>query len=187
MSEPNTEVATAEEQKQSGEVTREGRYIPYGGGLLGWFENSGVPKNERGNNYKFHTAVDNQLVRRKLFERWGDHINRRAEQRIEIKRDIAVTIVTSAGSFESLTKDFSAHGLRLQMSEDPGVSRGDSLKVRVHEDAARTSMLMEIDSQVMWVAQMGRRRPLWNLGISFADISSDDELRLKEFLIGSQS
>ena len=54
MSESTTEETMAP-QAAEGEavdhdhaVTSEGRYIPYGGGSMGWFENSGVMKCEVG-------------------------------------------------------------------------------------------------------------------------------------------
>ena len=51
-------------------TTSDGRYIPYGGGLMGWFENSGVLECELPKDYKFYSVLKPEEVRSKLFERW---------------------------------------------------------------------------------------------------------------------
>ncbi len=72
--------------------TYKGRYIPYGGGSLGWFENSGVLKCEKGNNYKFHTAIDSRVIwnarvgKRRLVWNMGiGFIDITAEQEAQLK------------------------------------------------------------------------------------------------------
>ena len=99
------------------ETTADGRYIPYSGGIMGWLENSGVMKKELPNNYRFHTMIDAGAVRRKLFERWGDgeKVNRRVATRHDLESQIEVTLVWGERTEAASTRDFSTHGLRLQL------------------------------------------------------------------------
>jgi hypothetical protein len=41
---------------------------------------------------------------------------------------------------------------------------------------------LEIESEIMWVARVGKRRTVWNIGIGFTDITEALENELKEFL-----
>jgi hypothetical protein len=161
----------------------EGRYIPYGGGSLGWFENSGVPKSERGNDYKFHTAIDTAKVRQRLFERWGDDVNRRIETRYDVTRPTPVRISWAGETQEAETKDLSARGLRLQLLQETGLKIGDKITVHIFQRPDYTQEVLTLSSEVMWVARVGKRRQVWNVGIGFVDQDETTELKLKEFLL----
>ncbi len=165
------------------ETSAEGRYIPYGGGSLGWFENSGVLKCEQGNDYKFHTAIDTQKVREKLFDRWGSDVSRRMEERHDVEKETAVRIVWGGQSYDAETKDLSAHGLRLQLLEDPSLKQGDKMSVHVFRKLDYKDELFGIDSEVMWVARVGKRRMVWNLGIGFLKIDEETSAKLTAFLL----
>ncbi|MCZ6749923.1 MAG: PilZ domain-containing protein [SAR324 cluster bacterium] len=165
------------------ETSAEGRYIPYGGGSLGWFENSGVLKCEQGNDYKFHTAIDTQKVREKLFDRWGSDVSRRMEERHDVEKETAVRIVWGGQSYDAETKDLSAHGLRLQLLEDPSLKQGDKMSVHVFRKLDYKDELFAIDSEVMWVARVGKRRMVWNLGIGFLKIDEETSAKLTAFLL----
>ena len=47
-----------EKESIRAETTKDGRYIPYSGGIMGWFENAGVLKCEHPNNYRYHEMID---------------------------------------------------------------------------------------------------------------------------------
>lgn len=179
------QVQVVEEEKESlrAENTAEGRYIPFGGGCLGWFENSGVLKSEIGNSYTFHTAIDHMAVRRKLFHRWGGDVNRRAAAREKIELEIPLNVVWGEQRCAGLTKDFSPHGLRMQFSEDPGLTKGLSVRVEVVAKPKSEEVLFEIESLIMWVSKVGRRSPRWNIGIGFVKLEPEQELHLKAYLL----
>ena len=189
MSEVESEEVTGATPQLTGkdlireETSAEGRYIPYSGGSLGWFENSGIPKCERGNAYKFHTAIDTVKVRQKLFERWGNDVNRRIDKRIDVEKSTPVKITWGGESHDAETKDLSAHGLRLQLIEETSLKLGDKIQVHVFKAPGYKQEIMAIDSEVMWVARVGKRRMVWNIGISFTDIDAATEAKLKEFLL----
>ena len=107
-------------KKLRAEILEDGRYVPHSGGMMGWFENSGVSRNERSNNYLFHTALDVAAVREKLFERWsdGENINRRASARHDVERDVRATLGWTGGTVTAKLKDYSYHGLRMQILEE---------------------------------------------------------------------
>jgi len=169
-------------QEAAKDISNEGRYIPYGGGCLGWFENSGVMKVELGNNYTFHEALDAAEVRRRLFERWGDDVNRRAEARQAVEKEVSLTFAWGKESREAFTKDVSSHGLRVQFIEEVDLKKGAAVQVQLLESGPGSPALFDISSQVMWVSKVGRRRPVWNVGVSFTNITPETETRLKGFL-----
>ena len=193
MTESNPEVENAAESQEgavpTGESVQpsdhgsEGRYIPYSGGSLGWFENSGVLKCEKGNNYKFYTAIDTTLVRQKLFDRWGAEVNKRIDDRVVVDRETPVMLTWESGVAQAVTKDLSSHGLRLQLSEDPDLAKGDKVIVHVKEKEDSETELMVLESEIMWTARVGKRRMVWNIGLVFSDISPEQELELKRFLV----
>ena len=119
-------------EKLRRETLADGRYVPHSGGLMGWFENAGVLKSERANNYGFHTALDAQAVRDKLFERWsdGENINRRASARHDVGREVRATLGWSGGTAKAKLKDYSHHGLRMEVLEEEfGLQKGDETQL----------------------------------------------------------
>ncbi len=156
------------------ETTPDGRYIPYSGGIMGWFENSGVLKKELPNNYRFHTMIDAGSVRRKLFERWGsgEKVNRRISTRHDLDDQVEVTLAWGDLTARGATQDFSTHGLRLQVEQDGelGLSKGDEIQVQIFDKPEGGEKLFDIPSQVMWVTHAGRKRPTWSLGVAFMEI-----------------
>ena len=101
------------------ETMEDGRYIPYGGGIMGWFENQGVLRSELPNNYGFHTVIDAKSVRQKLIERWGtgDSSNRRVTKRFGVEGSIPVSLAWEGNKIVALGKDFSSYGLKLQIQQ----------------------------------------------------------------------
>ncbi|MBI3992079.1 MAG: PilZ domain-containing protein [Candidatus Lambdaproteobacteria bacterium] len=166
------------------ESNPDGRYIPYSGGCLGWYENMGVLKTERANNYLYHTVLDLQTVRRVLFAREGHDVNRRMDERIDVEREVHVTIVHGDNSHSALTKDVSANGLRLQLVEPTEMQKADSVIVQLKHDAD-SKPEVELRAQVMWVARVGKRRIVTNLGVGFTKITPKEQHTLKEFLLGA--
>ena len=92
---------------------KDGRYIPYSGGSLGWFENSGVLKSERVNNYAFSTVLDGDLVRAKQYVRAGMQTEKRRSQRKEPVQELLVTLKSSTEEQTARVVDLSAEGLKV--------------------------------------------------------------------------
>ena len=184
MMEPESSIKEAREQAR-GEMTDDGRYIPYGGGIMGWFENSGVMKSEEKNGYKFHTILNADTVRQKLFERWGDSdsINRRATKReVVTELDVKTTLISSSGKYLATTMDFSVHGLRLQLiQEDVGLKKGESIQAQIFKDAERNEIAFDLKASIMWINRTGRRRPIWQMGLGFDNLGFEQSQELKEF------
>lgn len=179
--------AAARREKDSvkSETLEDGRYIPYSGGIMGWFENGGVLNQEQGNNYRYHEVIDVNTMRQKLFERWGagEGANRRISQRREVTKEINLTLSWSDNILEAATKDYSSHGLRLQVLQDIVLlKKGDTALLTLYKNAARTETEMKVETKVMWVTRVGRRRPVWNLGVGFDDISHDEIVQLAKFM-----
>lgn len=166
----------------------DGRYIPYSGGCMGWFENSGVMKAELPNDYTFDTVLDAPTVRRVLFEREGEAgdagASRRSEERITVEREVHVTILHGSDSYQALTKDVSPHGLRLQFLVDIAtIQKSDSCKVQLRREEGQDDELLEIESTVMWIARVGTRRPVTNIGIGFTQITDETQGKLTKLLL----
>ena len=166
------------------ETMEDGRYIPYSGGAMGWFENSGVPRCELPNNYRFHTVIDAKSVRQKLIERWGrgDSSNRRVTTRFEVEGSISVSLEWEGNKIVALGKDFSSYGLRLQIQqEEVALKKEDLVQLRIYNEPEQRTTKFDIESQIMWIDRAGRSRPVWNLGIGFPSLTTDESNALKEF------
>ena len=166
------------------ETMEDGRYIPYGGGIMGWFENRGVPRCEVSNNYRFHTVIDAKTVRQKLFQRWekGDTANRRVSPRLKIEDSIPVSLEWEGNKLVALGRDISSYGLRLQIQQEEVVlKKGDMVHLKIYNEPEQRTTKFDIESQIMWIDRIGRRRPVWNLGVSFPTITMEESDALKEF------
>lgn len=168
------------------ETTSDGRYIPYSGGIMTWYENAGVLKCEAPNNYRFHEMVDAEAVRRKLFERWGggENISRRANERHSLRKPISLLLTTDSGKTVACSaKDYSSHGLRLQLdgSEQGGFARGDKIQTVIQDGSDSGRNLFDIASQVMWAMQVGKTQPVISMGIAFMDLSTEQRQALLRY------
>ena len=177
--------AAHEKQSIRAETTSDGRYIPHSGGLMGWFENSGVLKNELPNNYRFYTIIDAASVRQKLFMRWGggEKISRRAVERQDTTREVDVTLAWGDKTAAATTRDYSTHGLRLQLKaeEDPALNKGDEVRVQIMDKPAGGEMLFDIPANLMWLSSAGRNRSIWSIGLAFGEIPRDEREKLRDF------
>lgn len=180
MSKNTQEQTHTGEEKDSirAETTSDGRYIPYSGGIMTWYENAGILKCEEPNNYRFHEMVDAEAVRMKLFERWGggENISRRASERHTLRRPISLLLATDSGSIVACSaKNYSSHGLRLQLegAEQSGFAKGDKIRVMIQDGPDSGQILFDIASQVMWVMQVGKTQPTISIGIAFMDLSQE--------------
>ena len=179
-----TQTGLVEKASIRAETMEDGRYIPYNGGVMGWFENRGVLRYERANNYQLHTVIDAKSVRRKLFERLGegDSANRRVSPRLNVKGNISVSLEWEGNKIVALGKDFSSYGLRLQIQqEEVGLKKEHIVHLKIYNEPEQRTTKFDIESQIMWIDRAGRRRPVWNLGISFPTITMDESDALKEF------
>ena len=163
--------------------TTDGRYIPYGGGLMGWFDNSGVLKIEKENKYQFFTVVDSDSVRGLQFKRWGQGFNRRGD-RARVRKETQVTINWGEGrkkeSCHGKTKDISMQGMRLQIFEDISLKKGSEVEISLSNSAG--GEVVTVSARVVWLESVGRIRPVVNVGIGFEDLVGEGHAALKEFL-----
>ena len=163
--------------------TSDGRYIPYGGGLMGWFENAGVLKVEKGNRYQYFTVVETDSVRGLQFRRWGQGFNRRGD-RARIRKEAHVTMNWGQGkkkeSCKGKTKDISMQGMRLQFFEEINLSKGSEVEVALTESSG--AEVLTVTARVVWFESVGRIRPVINVGIGFPDLEGEHGKKLKEFL-----
>jgi len=163
------------------DTTEEGRYIPYSGGSMGWFENSGVLKCELGNNYLFYTVMASDRVRATQFARHGDHFNRRGDRK-RFKRTTGVTIVLGKNMVRGTTRDISRHGIRLQFLEEVNLKSGDQVQIKLHQDEKSDRIVFESPAQVVWCERVGKIRPIWNVGMTFEELSAELGDRLQPLL-----
>ncbi len=174
------------------ETTADGRYIPFSGGSMGWFQNSGVLKCELPNDYGFHKVMDAESVRAKMFERWGmmgdeRHLAGLGNQdrpagvhQQEAKGPIRVRLVWDGGSEDGQTKDLSHYGMRIQFSNPVKLDEGKPVKAQLL--TSENEVILEIDSTVAWIKEEVVIRSLWSVGIAFTQITSETEGALHDFL-----
>ena len=159
--------------------TRRGRYIPYSGGSAGWFENSGVLKSERANNYGYAEEMDFPEVRGKQFLRWGMGDDRRSSARRQ--RKLPVNVVLGERTLAMTTWDINERGVRLQFTEDLGLEVGRDLTIELLEEAGGAPR-QTLDGQVIWLEQGGSTRAVWNVGVFFPYVSAEDAATLRTLL-----
>ncbi|HKI98401.1 MAG TPA: PilZ domain-containing protein [bacterium] len=186
--------ASAEEARSlEMETLPHGRYIPYSGGSMGWFENQGVLHSERGNNYHFREVMESEYVRAALFQRWGQVTDQRAARRIarensvnvlmsdEAVPETAFQLSTEEGVLAGRTKNVSHYGMRMQFDRDPHLSRGKSVKVQLLGGDG-SDVVLDLPAKVIWVKREMYVRPVWFVGVAFLQLTADTESFFSEFL-----
>ncbi len=176
---PNKDVPAQETDRKEPDVTPSGRYIPYSGGSAGWFENSGVMKSERRNNYQFDKEMDLPEVRSKQFQRWGPAFDRRTGDRK--RRTVPINLLKEGSSTALTTWDINNRGIRLQFETPPALVIGEQVSVEVL-DAPGGAVLAMLDAQVIWLVQMGATREVWNVGLFFPFVSAETASLLAQLL-----
>ena len=185
ISSPATSAAAApvepEEHGPEVETTEEGRYIPYGGGSMGWFENSGVLKCELPNNYLFHTVMASDRVRSKQFQRWGDRFNRRGDRK-RFKTMTGVTLSLGRQRVRGTSRDISRHGVRIQFLDEVLLEKGNIVEIKMHQDESSDAVLMTAQARVVWSERVGKIRPVWNVGLTYENLTPEQDEQLQQFL-----
>lgn len=184
MAESTSEVAAPEEQEANvadQELTESGRYIPYSGGSMGWFENSGVLKCELGNNYLYYTEMASDRVRTKQFQRWGDRFNRRGSRQ-RFKKMIGVALPSGRNMVRGSTRDISRQGVRVQFLEEVKLQKGDHVPLRLFQDEHSNQVVFDGKARVAWSERVGRIRPVWNLGLTFEDMTPEQDEHIAALL-----
>jgi len=177
------EIVSTEEDPQrsrSADSTEDGRYIPYSGGIMGWFENSGVMKSEIGNNYHFHELMQSDAVRAKQFERWGERTNRRTIEK-RFRKDKGVIMLVDKTEVKGTSRDISGHGVRIQFLVAANVQKGDECRIKLLETEDGPE-IVELDARVVWSEKIGKIRPVWNVGMTFTSISKEQAEKIQPLL-----
>ena len=183
MTESTSEATTPEESEvvAERETTESGRYIPYSGGSMGWFENSGVLKCEGANNYLFYTEMASEVVRSTQFKRWGERFNRRGDKQ-RFRRMIGVTVGDDRDAVRGTTRDISRHGVRVQFLDEVVLEKGDKTSLKLYQDENSSQVVFSGNARVMWSEKIGKIRPVWNLGLTFEDVTAEQDAQLKPLL-----
>lgn len=172
---PNPAEGSAEEAEKTHQA--DGRYIPYSGGSLGWYENSGVPSRERSNNYGFHTAIDGELVKAKQYLRSGLRAEKRRSSRRKITEEMPILLHTDKETKTGRVYDISKHGIRVMyIGDDILLKTGD--QVRVQFPDPKGAIVLDLASTVVRSWKAGRTRTLWNYGIAFPLMKEDQLAKL---------
>ena len=163
------------------ESTESGRYIPYSGGSMGWFENAGVLNCEAGNNYLYYTEMASDRVRSTQFKRWGERFNRRGDRQ-RFKRMIGVSLTTGRDPVRGTTRDISRHGLRVQFLDDLKLKKGDDVPMKLYQDEKSNQVVYDGKARVVWIERIGKIRPVWNLGLTFEEVGAEQEEKIRALL-----
>ena len=134
----------------------DGRYIPYGGGCLGWYENSGIPHVELSNNYRVHLLMDPQRIHQVSMRRIETDNDRREVYRINAKAGQQLNLVHRQQLFTMSLLDTTLRGVRGRIAEaeisfEPGelvhlLPPGESLENLTF----KTMPPQAIEARVVW-------------------------------------
>jgi PilZ domain len=177
---PGEALATgAEEGVESAAAQHQadGRYIPYSGGSLGWYENTGVPAREKSNNYGFHTAIDSEVVRAKQYLRAGLRSEKRRSARQVLKEEIPVTLKMAHDTKVGRVFDISKNGARVQyIGDDIQLANGEKLHLAFMDKAG--GVTLELPCTVVRSWKAGKTRTLWNFGVDFPLLNEQQAAKL---------
>ncbi len=160
---------------------RDGRYIPYSGGSLGWYENSGVPAREKSNNYGFHTAIDSDMVRAKQYLRAGLRAEKRRSPRRALSEELAVTLKTGKEEKSARAFDVSRHGARVQYIGDDIVLRNSDKVLCQFLGKGGEAPVLELMCTVVRSWKVGKTRTLWNFGVDFPMLNPEQLAKLESY------
>ena len=163
------EEGQAAKPKDAGEVQHQsdGRYIPYSGGSLGWYENSGVMATEARSNYRYFTAMDNDMVRAKQYLRSGLRAEKRRSVRRVLSESLTVMIKSPKESKKMRVIDVSKNGAKIQYSGDDVTLRNSDKVTCQFLTEGQEAPLLELTCTIVRSERTGKTRPLWNFGIDF--------------------
>jgi hypothetical protein len=159
----------------------DGRYIPYAGGSLGWYENSGVLAGEARNNYKYFTAMDADMVRAKQYLRAGLRAEKRRSTRRILKEALVVSVKSSKETKQLRVIDISKHGAKIQYSGDDIVLKNSEKVTCQFLEKEGGNLLLELRCTVVRSEKIGKTRTLWNFGLDFPLMTPEQAAQLNEF------
>ena len=172
--------SSAEKSAKAGEHQNDGRYIPYSGGSLGWYENSGVPAAEKRNNYQYYTAMDPETVRAKQYLRSGLIAEKRRAARRSVNEKLFVAVKSAQEDKSLRILDISTHGMRLQYAgDDIALKNSDRVLCRFL-DTPNGATLLALTSTIVWSERSGKTRTLWNYGVDFPQMAPEQLDTLRE-------
>jgi PilZ domain len=157
-----------------------GRYIPYTGGNIGWFENKGVLKAENPNNYRYYSALDTPLVKATLLERTGQRADKRSARRQNPVPPPKVLLLMGKKPTEATCKNISPIGVRIQVVESKVDFKADeTLRIRLG-DAKGTSGSFDIECVIKWAERAGTLRTVWDLGLEFPELTAAQASKIQD-------
>jgi hypothetical protein len=155
--------------------TPDGTYIPLGGGLRGWYDNSGVMNCETPNRYRFREAVNADAFKRTILERI-DSFNRRGGDRYQVNLWVKYSHLPGPeleGSHRAYCLDLSSGGakLRARRAIDPGQRLSISF-FQQKADLEQDQPLTTVHGLVAYCKPAGGRSdsPRFYLGVKFVDL-----------------
>ncbi len=93
------------------------------------------------------------------------------------------TLGWSGGTAKAKLKDYSHHGLRMEVLEEEfGLQKGDETQLRLFAGPDSSEAVFEINCRVMWIASSGKHKKFRSLGLMFLDFSESDASRLDAFM-----
>jgi hypothetical protein len=161
----------------------DGRYIPYTGGSLGWFENCGVSKVELPNDYQFFMAIDSDWVVMTQLERSGMKKDRRATVRHRLNPETSVALIVGEQPHAAKCKNLSAGGIGAQViAEVQAVYKSDPIRVQIHDKSGK-NLLLELTGSVAWAEKSVQAGTTWTFGIVFPELTPEKAEMVQELSV----
>jgi PilZ domain len=80
------------------------------------------------------------------------------------------------------SRDISRHGVRVQFLDEVKLNKGDLVQLKLHESEGSDKVTFEGSAKIVWSERVGKIRPVWNVGMTFENLSEDQSAALQTML-----
>jgi hypothetical protein len=160
----------------------DGRYIPYSGGSLGWYRNSGVLRRESVNNYQFGSVMDEALVRAKQHLRSGLGGEKRRSARKVLGSETTIQVTLGAVATPMQIINVSKHGAKLVYVGEELVPKNGAKLTCAFPAGKGGAPAFELQCTIVHTEQTGKKRVVWLMGIDFPIMTPEQASALASLL-----
>ena len=167
------------------DYSEHGTYIPQGGGSRGWYENQGVAKTEKSNQYRYQEVID-QTGYRDVDVEHKIHVNLRGAERKELRMQVRFSLDEHEVPQPALCLDLSLTGVRIRLSRRFRQAQPIYLTF-IHRDDIQgiVTPLIHVQATVAWCREVDPtfKNPRYDLGLEFSEMTIDIKEKVSKLMM----